>query len=274
MKYTIGCDPELFAYNSKSKRFLSAHPWIKGTKEKPSPVNDGATQLDGVSAEFNIFPCRTAEQFTSRIQSVIFDMEKQVYNPDIELVATPVAWFDQEYFALLPEKVRELGCMPDYNAYTKDVNDPPVTDKPFRTGSGHIHVGYNTSKSVLKKAYKEDVMERVKQLDYTLYPLSLLWDDSQERRELYGAPGAFRYKPYGFEYRVLSNAWVSDNNLHKWVFEATVRAMELYDEGEDLFDDEPPIFHSEVTKGDLVEYHDQLVSQYQFPPLPASVNAA
>lgn len=267
MKYTIGCDPELFAYNTSSEKFISAHPYVKGTKENPFPVGDGATQLDGVAAEFNIFPCRTVEQFVARIRSVKQDMEEMFYNPDIELRAEPVAWFNEEYFNLLPDKVKELGCMPDFNAYTREVNDPPVTDKPFRTGSGHIHVGYNTD-DITRSSYDVGVMNRVKQLDYTLYPLSLLWDSSQERRELYGAPGAFRFKPYGFEYRVLSNKWVDDTLLQEWVFKATVRAMQLYDEGHYLYEDIPPIFGDEITKGDLIEYHDMLTKDYNFTSLP------
>jgi hypothetical protein len=45
-------------------------------------------------------------------------------------------------------------------------------------------------------------------LDNVILPFEKYWDKDTERRKLYGKPGAFRPKPYGCEYRVLSNAWV------------------------------------------------------------------
>jgi hypothetical protein len=48
---------------------------------------------------------------------------------------------------------------------------------------------------------------------------SVLLDDDTRRRSMYGAAGAIRIKAYGVEYRVLSNFWVENASLQRWVFE-------------------------------------------------------
>ena len=65
-----------------------------------------------------------------------------------------------------------------------------------------------------------------KELDYYLGLPSLLFDPDTSRRKMYGKAGAFRPKPYGMEYRVLSNAWLKSPELIKWVFNNTKLAFE------------------------------------------------
>ena len=75
-------------------------------------------------------------------------------------------------------------------------------------------------------------MMMVKQLDRSLALASILWDDDTQRRTMYGQLGCFRPKPYGVEYRVLSNAWVKDERLAAWVFNAAKKAVEALLNGE------------------------------------------
>jgi hypothetical protein len=147
---------------------------------------------------------------------------------DYTLVATPTALFDAEYFDSLPPVPKELGCTPDFNAYTKKANMPPKTDKPFRTGAGHIHVGWGSDLDPNDYDHYRECIRLVKQLDAALFFSSLLWDADESRRTLYGKVGTFRAKPYGLEYRPLSNAWLNDPELILWVYDATVRATELF----------------------------------------------
>lgn len=262
----IGCDPELFIFNSETNKFVSSHDLVFGDKDNPFFIEDGATQVDGVSAEFNIFPASTPEEFSARINSVKGQMLGHIRtaagNNNLHLVAEPVAYFDESYFKSLPATAKALGCQPDFNAYTGKPNTPPTTKEYFRTGSGHVHVGYDFDGA----DFFADVCNRVKQLDYSLFILSLLWDDNQKRRELYGMPGAFRPKPYGFEYRVLSNKWVEDDDLHKWVFNATTHLMKMYDEGVRIFKDTPPSLS--FSKNFLKQVAKEMCSTYDIPSLP------
>lgn len=263
MKYTIGADPETFIRDEATGKFVSSHDLVLGDKEAPYHVENGATQVDGVSAEFNINPTTNAQQFSNYIESVKDQMLSMIRTklPTASLVCAPVATFDKEYFEALPEETKALGCTPDWDAYKNKKNIPPFTEEPFRTGSGHIHIGYER-----ERGDELDVCNRMKQLDYILYPISLLWDDEQKRRTLYGKPGAFRYKPYGAEYRVLSNKWVGDTDLQKWVFNSTVHAMKLYDAGEELYDNIPP--DASYERSYLLSYHKAMVEEYGLPSLP------
>src|SRR3546814_7881426 len=54
---------------------------------------------------------------------------------------------------------------------------------------------------------------------------------------MYGAAGAFRTKPYGVEYRVLSNAWLKDSNLMSWVYKNTILGFNALLSGNRVYED-------------------------------------
>ena len=56
-------------------------------------------------------------------------------------------------------------------------------------------------------------------MEYTLGLPSVCMDDDTDRRSLYGASGAYRLKPYGVEYRVLSNFWLRSEELQRWAYQ-------------------------------------------------------
>lgn len=277
MQYMIGADPELFLTDADGV-YRSAHNVIKGDKANPYPVEGGAIQVDGVAAEFNIIPASTASEFHANIRSVLSELKQRVEakNKGLQLIVTPTAHFDKGYFRKLPARAKLLGCEPDYNVYLDGkANPPPETKEPFRTGAGHIHVGWTQGANPDESAHLYDCHETVKQLDAVLYFNSLLWDDDDKRRTLYGKMGSFRPKHYGVEYRPLSNAWVADPDLHHWVFDATVKSVELLDFDERVFSDH--IARSiiadqqsgkKLSRIRLLEYHDFLVDHYNIPPLP------
>lgn len=213
---TIGCDPELFVY--KGDVPVSSHDLLPGTKNDPMAVPKGAIQVDGVAAEFNIDPAHTRDEFIDNIRRVrrILNVILAQKGADYVLRAEPTVFFQKSYFKKLPPEVLALGCEPDYNAYTGKPNPKPETSKPMRTGSGHVHIGWSGCDTNAAD-YKPLVHQIVQELDFVLYRQSLEWDTDELRRELYGAPGAFRYKPYGLEYRVLSNKWLDSEGLMGFV---------------------------------------------------------
>lgn len=219
-KVLVGADPELFMKNPNTGSFVSAHGRVPGTKYEPFKVPNGAIQIDGTALEFNIDPAHTVNEFVNNIKSVRQTLES--YVPGFNVVAEPVALYDEDYWVFeVPAEAQTLGCDPDYNGWTEEVNPSPSSgDKPMRTASGHIHIGWTSDQDVFDKDHYLLCCKVARQMDYYLGIHSLLWDKDDTRRNMYGKAGAFRPKPYGCEYRVLSNRWLDSEALMAWVYEA------------------------------------------------------
>lgn len=225
----VGADPEVFMKNPKTGKFVSAWGTIQGTKQKPFPVHKGAVQVDGNALEFNITPAATKQEFIGNVREVYDQLSKMV--PGYNLVIEPTAVFDNEYFQSLPADARELGCEPDFNAWLRDINPKPVTIDATRSAGGHVHVSWRGNDPDMPLAdvddpnHFDDCCTITKQLDYYLGVHSLAVDRDTKRRELYGKAGAFRPKPYGVEYRTLSNFWIASSELTGWVYDQVQLAM-------------------------------------------------
>jgi hypothetical protein len=223
LEITIGADPEKFVHNGKE--FVSAHGMIKGSKNEPFPVENGAVQVDGMAVEFNIDPAKDKEEFLSNLKSVMGQLDAMI--PDFKTVASPTADFSPEVIKSSPPEALELGCEPDFNAWEDGrANPTPDGDVSFRTGAGHLHIGWTNDMDITDEAHIQACIALCKQLDLYLGVPSVLFDADDRRRELYGKAGAMRIKPYGVEYRVLSNAWLEDENLMSWVYENTTKAIQ------------------------------------------------
>ncbi len=224
MKITIGCDPELFV--TKDGQYRAAWGLIPGTKEKPFPVQNGAVQVDGCALEYNIDPVDNVEDFIKFNLSVQEQMKAMV--PGYDFAIVPSCRFNGNHFRSLPEEAKELGCTPDFNAYTLEENDKPDNDTTMRAAGGHVHIGFvdpATNPDFLGQDHMIRCATLVKQLDSYLGLPSIIWDSDKNRRKMYGMAGAFRPKPYGVEYRTLSNAWIKDPRLMKIVFNQTTKAV-------------------------------------------------
>lgn len=217
-KLTIGCDPEFFAYDTERRMVVSAHDLVPGTKDNPSPLpNGGAVQADGVAIEFNIPPASTGKEFADSISSALNDI-RAIVPQKYAFVARAAVFFDPEYFKTLPDKVKELGCNPDYDCTGKLKPTPTLSkDKEcMRTGSGHIHFGWTKDEDVTDPNYIADCATFSTVLGGSLaYTLAAFSDynvntySDYYRSTLYGSNGAFRPKPYGMEYRGPSNQWLN-----------------------------------------------------------------
>lgn len=280
----IGADPEVFIYDAKAAQYVSAHTFIPGTKKEPLPTHFGGLQVDGVSAEFNIKPCDDVLTWIRRNNAALGALTNLATkaNPNYVVSIAPVATFDKKYFNTLPPSVLELGCDPDFSAYTGMPNPSPQTNEPFRTGSGHIHFGWYASHSLEKnplnnEAHLKDCVSVVKLADFSIFLLSGLWDQDRKRRTLYGNKGAFRPKPYGVEYRSPSNAWLKDNLMQAWVFNTAMHILHLHEDNVELWKDEELrrfmdlVESGKATKEILANAHSLLVDKYKFPFLPKNI---
>ena len=228
----VGCDPEVFV--KQGGVFRSAFNLIKGDKKNPQKVPNGAVQVDGMALEFNIDPAASEDEFCFNVQDVFATMCKMV--PDYEVVAVPVAHFERGYMDIQPAAALELGCDPDYNAWTHQANVKPDGDRPMRTASGHVHIGWTSDQDISNKDHLNACAMIVKQMDFYLGLPSLMYDADTERREMYGKAGCCRFKSYGVEYRTLSNAWLRSEKLMRWVYRNTVAGTQSVMDGSFLWE--------------------------------------
>lgn len=211
--FKIGADPELFLRDKKTKKYVSAHDIIPGTKKKPALMDDpyGATvQADGTALEYNLRPAINAETFLTYHVYAINSIKKLI--PDhLELVATPEVVYPLNYFKSLPPIATELGCDPDFNAYTglQNVIPTPKEWPSMRTGAGHIHIGWHDKpiEDEMEDGHFNDCRILVQNLDKAFKLIGPDAGATDKRTLLYGKDGAFRPKKYGVEYRVPSNRW-------------------------------------------------------------------
>lgn len=236
LAFKIGADPEVFAFSKTTKTAISAHDLVPGTKDVPHKVQDGAVQVDGVALEFNINPASSADEFVRNINSVYGQMRQMATekNPDVDFVLKPWVQFEKKVFDNVPAFNKQLGCEPDYNAYTGLENLLRQPAEGFRTTAGHLHIGWTDGEDTTDPDHFGRCIDAVKALDCTLgdQVVELRLDpENWRRQQLYGARGAFRPKPYGFEYRVLSNFWLRSEAMTRWVYDRTLWTMNKLTEG-------------------------------------------
>lgn len=241
---SVGADPELFLLHRKTNTYVSAHNIVPGTKKDPVPIpndpNGGTVQADGTAVEFNIRPAYSAKEFNNHINSALEGLKKMI-GPDLKLVAKPSINYDLTYWNKdVPNSAKELGCDPDYNAYTGKANPrptPPADMPSLRTGSGHIHIGWLDT--MIDNPFEEEHFNDCRQLTMAMDIIvndkqAHAWDSDTLRRKLYGERGAFRPKKYGVEYRVLSNAWLRSSDTITAVYNGTMYAVSMLLYGTDI----------------------------------------
>ncbi len=282
MKVTIGVDPEFFLKDKKTGKNISAHDLIPGSKDKPHKLDDGACQLDGTAVEFNTAPAASSFEFSYNISSVVGQIRGMI--PDkYAFDFSPAIQYDLDYWGKIPQRCKELGCDPDYDA-TQYNPEVPRVPKPLpkqyetlRTGAGHIHIGWTKDADPLDKSHFWDS----KTLAYQMYALfkvvSPIWDTDDLRPMLYGSGAAFRPKSYGVEFRSPSNAWMRYPNLWPWIFEASKETFNRLKEGNKV---SSHISHSRMDRSDLrwngkytpkmrFEDFNALAARINFPQIPA-----
>lgn len=211
MKATIGADPELF-FSDSYGNFKSVIDLLGGSKDSPKEFDKGFYVLeDNVAAEFNIPPATSSKDFINNIDIALTYLDLVAKNKNLKLSQKASASFPME--ELSHPMAFVFGCDPDFNAWTGRKNPRPHCDDiSLRSCGGHVHIGVDGFES------KSEKMGIVKTMDLFLGVKASRIDTDVKRRELYGKAGAFRYKPYGVEYRTLSNFWIWEKQLIEWVY--------------------------------------------------------
>lgn len=229
-KVTLGTDPEVFLgiKGLPNDVFYPVCGLVGGTKKEPrklSEIGDGfMIQEDNVMLEFNVPPASTGKEFSDNIGYMLEELPRFI--PKFaEIKIVPSAFFQSTL--LQTPKAQEFGCDPDYNAWTNSMNTVGQGDPNLRTAGGHVMIGYENSNADVS-------IELIKAMDLFLGIPSILLDTDTERRKVYGKAGAFRLKPFGVEYRVLSNFWIKDYTLRNWIFNSTMEAIAFVNSGKTI----------------------------------------
>lgn len=263
LEYTIGADPEMFMTDAAG-RFKASCGLIGGTKQNPQPMGLGEgffIQEDNVAVEFNIPPSKTSADLQKNLRLAIKEIADGVRKMyDFQIVnVSAVSFPDKE---LEHVGAKEFGCDPDFNAWTKKKNPRPSVDDPnLRSCGGHIHVGYD------RKMMAFSPFDLIKGMDLFLGVPSVLMDKAgDKRRPLYGKRGAFRMKPYGVEYRTLSNFWIFDDKTIDWVFRSVGKALNAVNLQLVDFDQEQEAIRTAIDENDHVSAL-KLINRYQLEVL-------
>lgn len=244
MEFTIGSDPECFVTDGED--IVSIYGKMPGTKENPYKVTDGAIQVDGFATEFNTEPTPLVKEgekiFSQSVTKVYNQMRPYLLEHGLAFSPVISKIFTSKFLDAQPEASKELGCDPDYNVWTGLTNTSPPANTRQRVVGGHIHIGWGQGFESNDPEHILTCKEVVKQLDVVV-GLSSVLDTPDERvmqevnrRKQYGKAGSFRIKPYGVEYRTLSNYWVFNPALRDSVYRRCVFAIDQLVSGNFLWE--------------------------------------
>lgn len=218
-----GADPELFLRSVEDNKPVVSIGLIGGSKQMPRDIGNGfAVQEDNVAVEYNIPPADDVEKFKASIHYVLGYLRQELAPQGLVLDISPTMEFDMAQLA--HPQAQELGCEPDFNAWTNEVNPRPVAPPTLRSSGGHLHIGYENPS-------KAKSLRIVKAHDLFCGVASLIHDKDTLRRSIYGKAGAHRLKKYGVEYRTLSNFWIKTPELTEWIYKQSEKAIDFVNKG-------------------------------------------
>lgn len=252
----LGCDPEVFIKDKQGKA-ISSIGRIGGSKHDPLPIGNGcALQEDNVSVEFNIPPAAFLGDWFHSIKSTMDVIKSKLNQDQLEMLIQAAVVFDQDQ--LNTSAAWEMGCEPDYDAYTGTRNPRPSVRTGMRTAAGHIHIGYDNPT-------RENQIALVKTMDvFTAVTSVIINDDpsTRERMSLYGKAGAFRPKNYGVEYRTLPNFWLRSDHLIEWAWNQTQKAVHFLNSGREIEASDYELIQTTIKDQDFYAATD-LIQKYR-----------
>lgn len=204
MKFSFGSDPE-FMILDEDNQPISAIGIIKGNRDQRLKIGKHEYYYDNVLAECAIAPGKTKADVLVNMRQCLGKLKELV----LPNYFAAVACREYESSQLNHKDARTVGCSVEQCAYDLRIIEPPtsaIADSNVRTAGGHIHIGCPTAMGEYGGLFV------VRMLDLFLALPALLFDHDKTaaaRRKIYGQAGRYRVKPYGIEYRTLSNFWLS-----------------------------------------------------------------
>lgn len=255
-EYTFGSDPELFIFNNKTKKVISAIDKIPGYKDDPytEGLPEGfGLQTDNILAEFNIPPVDNVDDFIHHIEFMKDFIKAKVkeLNENFDILCQASSKVPAK--ELKHPQAREFGCDPDYCIYSTGPNAVTgATRTTLRSSGFHLHVGYPNNNI-------DTSLQMLRYVDAFVGIPSIIYDTDSERRKLYGKAGCFRLCKYGFEYRTLSSYWIANPSRLKFIWNQLIYALYAYEREYDLPN---PIEIQEIINNNDIDKAHQIINKY------------
>src|ERR1035437_2357596 len=247
----MGCDPEFFFLNGRGQvvgaekvlpekglKYIAPVSYEWDDMDTRYDNNNPMFIIDGVQAEIN----PTENTCRALLGNEIHTCFKQLRNylkrekkEKLTLTFDPLVKITQAELDSLSDKSKVFGCAPSNNVYmSRGATRITVNPKKYlkRSACGHIHLGTDPYERILRKKLKTPEL-MVPLLDLVVANSCVLIDrhpGNKERRQNYGRCGEYRVKPYGLEYRSLSNFWLNSYQLMSLVMGLCRQTVEMVDE--------------------------------------------
>lgn len=223
----VGSDVEFFLQDRSTGEIVSAEGLVKGSKDDPFKFDENndwfMTSLDNVAYEGNIPPARTADEFIAHFKKLRNYMEASIPRT-LKTLAKGSARLDWKY--LETDNAKLYGCSPSQNAWTEMTEFVVANPKSNLRGTGlHIHIGYK------EPDYDKNLM-LIKAMDlFHSIPAVIIEPEDERKKVGYGKAGNHRQCRYGTEYRSLSSYFASSDELLRWCFNQTQKAIDFINNG-------------------------------------------
>ena len=263
----LGCDPEFFFM--KNGQVIGSEKVLPKNGIPDGCGYGGKTIIDGVQAELNPVSSNCRESLAYQIFICFNSLKKRLEETGATVAAESIVDISQKELESLSKGSRLFGCAPSVNIYnenkdkTSKISANPTTYLK-RSAGGHIHLGNaiagyiveNSQKAIaVEKALKEMPEVMVPILDIIVGNTCVLLDRNEgnvERRKNYGRAGEYRLKPYGIEYRTLSNFWLRSYSLFSLVFALARMSVHIVAQSTKTNDNVKLLFDA-VKREDVVE---------------------
>ena len=259
--WKIGVDAEIFVTTSEGVVYNAEH-LISGTKYEPTVIEGSRTiSADNILAEYTINPVESKEGFIEEISTMRNYVDSFIQGKGYKLDFSPARVDTKQ--ALDTENSLILGCDPDFNVYTRTMNEVSngnATD--LRSSGAHIHCSWPGCDS---NANIEQIEKFIIACDLFLAIPFLFTEPDSERRKLYGKAGSFRFKQYtpelaGVEYRSLSGWSMSTDKNVEFIWENLMKAIDFVNSDDQIVD---PSEIQEAINTNNLELASKLMRQYE-----------
>lgn len=211
---TVGSDPEFF--------------FKKDGKIVPSidviPPHDEHVVRDGFQGELNPLAASCRQSAGYYVGTAMTQAAAYAKDAGAKILLAVGVTVSDDVWKKAPVTIKRFGCNPTINAHEAEFKRVTGLRERFRAAGGHIH--YSCPDSA-----RDNANSLVTVWDFIVGNTFVLIDrdpNNARRRINYGRAGEYRIKPYGIEYRVLSNFWLRSYTLWSMAIALMRNAYAIY----------------------------------------------